>query len=335
MEAASAVLAVLRGGADAASSSAAAAAALPWLALAMFATALPTVFALTLGGLTAPYGKYAASATARLFGPPVDGRLAWVVQELPSLLLPLLLWLRAAPAARPPLASQRGVLLALVRAHDAHRALIFPLRLRGGKPTPLGVAAMAFAFTTWNGLMQGLALTLDTPPAAAACDAGAEGVLASRFVLGVCLFVAGAGINLHADHVLRTLRAPGETGYKVPRGGAFELVSGANFFGEIVEWVGFAVAAWGVPHARLPALAFAAFTACNIGPRGLQHHVSALSGRRASPVLAQPSTAAPALARSLTPRAAPSIAPLPQAWLRAKFGDEYPQERKAIVPFLL
>lgn len=56
-------------------------------------------------------------------------------------------------------------------------------------------------------------------------------------------------------------------GYKIPRGGAFEWVSGANFFGEIVEWVGFAIAAW-----SLPAAAFAFFTFCNIGPRGLHHH---------------------------------------------------------------
>ena len=65
-------------------------------------------------------------------------------------------------------------------------------------------------------------------------------------------------------------RAPSlatETGYKIPRGGAFELVSGANFFGEIVEWSGFALAAW-----SLPGLAFAIFTFANIGPRAASHH---------------------------------------------------------------
>jgi 3-oxo-5-alpha-steroid 4-dehydrogenase 1 len=48
----------------------------------------------------------------------------------------------------------------------------------------------------------------------------------------------------------------------------FEFVSGANFLGEILEWAGFALAAGG----QLPALAFAVFTALNIGPRALQHH---------------------------------------------------------------
>ena len=53
----------------------------------------------------------------------------------------------------------------------------------------------------------------------------------------------------------------------MPNGGAFDYVSGANFLGEIIEWTGFAIASW-----SLPALAFAVFTAANIGPRALQHH---------------------------------------------------------------
>jgi 3-oxo-5-alpha-steroid 4-dehydrogenase len=51
------------------------------------------------------------------------------------------------------------------------------------------------------------------------------------------------------------------------KGGMFNYVSGANFFGEIVEWTGFAVACWSVPAA-----AFAMFTACFIGPRAVNHH---------------------------------------------------------------
>lgn len=50
-------------------------------------------------------------------------------------------------------------------------------------------------------------------------------------------------------------------------GGMFEYVSGANFFGEIVEWLGFAVA-----NGSLPAYSFFFFTLCNIGPRAVHHH---------------------------------------------------------------
>jgi len=103
----------------------------------------------------------------------------------------------------------------------------------------------------------------------------------------------------------------------VPRGGAFELVSAANFFGEILEWAGWALAAsaaaplppgfaarapWLAALAALPGVAalmhpptaFALFTLANIGPRGAQHH----------------------------------------AFYLRTFGAAYPKGRRAVIPFL-
>jgi hypothetical protein len=42
-------------------------------------------------------------------------------------------------------------------------------------------------------------------------------------------------------------RRPGETGYKIPHGGLFRLVTGANFLGEIFEWGGWALAQCSLP----------------------------------------------------------------------------------------
>ncbi|XP_023779572.1 3-oxo-5-alpha-steroid 4-dehydrogenase 2 [Cyanistes caeruleus] len=88
-----------------------------------------------------------------------------------------------------------------------------------------------------------------------------------RFTSGLFLFLLGMGINIHSDLLLRQLRKPGEVTYKIPQGGLFTYVSGANYFGEIVEWFGFAIATW-----SLPAFAFAFFTLCCIGPRAYHHH---------------------------------------------------------------
>jgi hypothetical protein len=74
-------------------------------------------------------------------------------------------------------------------------------------------------------------------------------------------------VNLWADGRLRRLRAPGETGYAIPRGGLFELVSCPNYLGEIVEWIG-----WAVASASLAGLAFAVYTAANLAPRAIAHH---------------------------------------------------------------
>ncbi|XP_059801797.1 3-oxo-5-alpha-steroid 4-dehydrogenase 1 [Hypanus sabinus] len=95
----------------------------------------------------------------------------------------------------------------------------------------------------------------------------------TRFVKGLCrvqgsaVWFLGLVVNLHSDHILRNLRKPGETGYKIPRGGLFEYVTAANFFGETVEWIGFAIACWSLPSA-----AFALFTFFILLARGKHHH---------------------------------------------------------------
>ncbi|XP_074144232.1 3-oxo-5-alpha-steroid 4-dehydrogenase 2 isoform X2 [Sminthopsis crassicaudata] len=57
------------------------------------------------------------------------------------------------------------------------------------------------------------------------------------------------------------------TDVRFTSGGLFTYVSGANYFGEIVEWIGYAMATW-----SLPGLAFAFFSLCFLGKRAHEHH---------------------------------------------------------------
>jgi steroid 5-alpha reductase family enzyme len=88
-----------------------------------------------------------------------------------------------------------------------------------------------------------------------------------QFILGTVIFTIGMGINHCADGVLIYLRKTGETGYKIPKGGIFNLITAPNLFGEIVEWIGFAILAW-----SLPAASFAIWTMANLIPRAAAHH---------------------------------------------------------------
>lgn len=47
----------------------------------------------------------------------------------------------------------------------------------------------------------------------------------------------------------------------------FDYVSGANYFGEVVEWTGFAIACW-----NPVALSFAVFALFFLGSRARQYH---------------------------------------------------------------
>lgn len=91
------------------------------------------------------------------------------------------------------------------------RCLIYPWLIKGGKPTPILLASMAFVFCLLNGYLQARYLTryanYKTTWLSNPC-----------FICGVVLFFMGMAINIHSDHTLRNLRKPGETGYKIPKG---------------------------------------------------------------------------------------------------------------------
>uniref|UniRef100_A0A8C9QQ53 3-oxo-5-alpha-steroid 4-dehydrogenase n=2 Tax=Scleropages formosus TaxID=113540 RepID=A0A8C9QQ53_SCLFO len=199
-----------------------------------------------------PYGRYAGKSNSRRF---IPAKLAWFLQELPSFLVPMLLVWRSGWRC----GMGRMLLLSLFCAHYFQRTFVYSL-LTKGRPSPLYIVMSALIFCSVNGFVQGHYLL----HCAAYDDSWLTDV---RLVTGVTLFLLGMAVNVHSDYILRNLRKPGEITYKIPKGGMFEYVSGANFFGEIIEWFGFAVATW-----SLPAFAFAFFTLCSIGPRAYNHH---------------------------------------------------------------
>lgn len=194
----------------------------------------------------APYGRHWKPG----WGPTLSARTAWVVQEVPSFVIFVALW-----AVHP----QRGALTVflpglLFTVHYFQRVFVYSLMQRGAKkPNPLLTVLMAIAFNAANA--SGNAVSLAARP------------LDAAFLAGVAIFLAGFAVNLHSDRVLRGLRGPGETGYKIPTGGLYQWVSAPNYLGEMMEWLGFAIATQ-----TLAGWAFFAFTFANLAPRALTHH---------------------------------------------------------------
>lgn len=231
------------------------------LCWAMVAGGIVTFF-LTIFVVSAPYGRHEAKSST--WGPKIPAKVAWVMMEFPSFIIPVLFSFTSESAPCLALTSNK-ILLGLFVFHYANRALVFPFRMRGGKPMPLSIMFSALFFTSWNGYLQGRYLTnLSCVGESTAPD---PRLIEPHFYIGVLVFLIGLVANHHSDGILRNLRKPGETGYKIPRGGVFEFVSGANFATETLEWIGFAIAA-----NTLPAFAFAVFTFCNVGPRAAAHH---------------------------------------------------------------
>ena len=225
--------------------------------------------------ITAPYGRHSRGG----WGPTIPTRLAWILMELPA----------AGTIAYFILTGRNGtalvtlIFLGIWEVHYLHRTFIFPFRIKAsGKRTPVFIVIMANVFNVFNGYVNGRYL-------GEFADAYATTWLTDpRFIGGVLLFFVGFAINFHADSVLFNLRKPGETGYKIPQGGLYKYISCPNYFGECLEWLGWAILTWSVSG-----LMFFAWTVANLIPRAYANH----------------------------------------QWYKEKF-DDYPKEKKAVVPGL-
>ena len=210
-----------------------------------------TVIALLF--MSAPYGRYGRKG----WGPSLPSKYGWLLMESPAALTIAICF-----AIRPPQSPVPWIMLAFWEVHYLNRAFIFPFRMRGGdKPMPISVSGMAVFFNFVNGYLNGRGLTVFGP------QYGLEWLRDPRFIAGAILMATGFLINYQADSILRNLRKPGETGYKIPVGGLYGFISCPNYFGEILEWGGWALLTWS------PAgLSFAVWTAANLAPRAFTHH---------------------------------------------------------------
>lgn len=217
-----------------------------WIAIAVI-----TLVTLVITKIRAPYGRH----TTEGWGKMIDNRLGWFVMELPAFLLcPLLVIF--GPAEKSPLT---WLVTGLWVLHYFNRTIIFPLRLRTkGKKMPMTIILSALFFNGVNGFLNGYYLGYLAP--------ADESITTMNVLIGIGVFTAGMLINHVTDSKLIALRKE-QKGYQIPRKWLFEYISCPNHFGEIVEWIGFAIVAW-----TLPAMTFAIWTFCNLVPRALNHH---------------------------------------------------------------
>lgn len=203
--------------------------------------------------VAAPYGRHGREG----WGPTLPARRAWLLMESPAIWVFLAIYLAGAQRFElVPL-----LFLILWQLHYVNRSLIFPLRMRtAARSMPLLLVAFALVFNSLNAYVNARWIS----------EFGhyeTSWLTDLRFVLGIALFGLGMWINHDADARLRRLRQLGESDYRVPRGGLYEYVSCPNYFGEILEWMGWAILTW-----SLAGVAFAFYTLANLAPRAAAHH---------------------------------------------------------------
>ncbi len=187
----------------------------------------------------------------------LNNRLGWFLMEIPTLvLMPYFIF-----SGLNTINSVIYCFLGLYIAHYFNRTIIFPLRLKF-KPSkiPVHIVLSAAFFNLVNTFFLGYYFgnikiyqeSWFTTP---------------YFIIGIIIFFIGMLINIHSDNILINLRKKNKEEYSIPDGGLFKYISCPNHFGEIIEWLGFAILTW-----SFAGFSFFVWTACNLIPRSIKHH---------------------------------------------------------------
>ncbi len=190
----------------------------------------------TLYFVDAGYGKFRSNK----WGYSINNKLGWVLMECPALIPIAYTIVALTPSALAIL------FMSLYALHYVYRSFIFPVLLKGNSKMPLAITAMGATFNFTNStLLCASVVAFPKESYTDICSYAGNW----NFWLGIVLFFMGMYTHMKADHTIRNLRKPGDTNHYLPKGGLFDYVTSANYFGELLEWTGFAIllcnpAAW-------------------------------------------------------------------------------------------
>ena len=221
-----------------------------WLGIAAFTFIL-------LMFIRAPYGRHERPG----WGFRIPARLGWIIMESPCIIvMTIFFWIGV---SRWDILDPVGIIFYIIWIiHYIHRSWIWPARAHiSSKKMPISIALFAVGFNSINSWINAeWVYSLHYPYPI-------EWLYSPQFIIGVALFIIGMGINIFSDNILFALRKKGESDYKIPYGGLFKWISCPNYLGEIIEWIGWAIATW-----SLAGLSFTAWAIANLVPRSRSNH---------------------------------------------------------------
>lgn len=211
---------------------------------------------ITLFFFTAPYGRHKRDG----WGLQIGNKLGWIIMESISPAGVLFFFIIGG--------WKQGVMpwifLVIWMTHYIYRSFIFTALIRGKKTIPLAIVSFAVIFNAANAYLQGRYLFSFAGPAG---KYALFWLSSPQFILGILIFFTGFIVHTRSDQILRNLRNPGESEYKIPKGWLFKWISCPNYLGEVIQWIGWAVLTW-----SLPGMFFAMWTFFNLFPRALANH---------------------------------------------------------------
>lgn len=193
------------------------------------------------------------------WGISIRSNLGWFIMEAPVFFSMFIIYFASLYYNIRPFNIVTFVMFFFFEFHYFQRSFIFPLLMKGQSKMPISIIVTGAVFNTCNAIMQGGWLfffrSVDVYPI--------SWFWSWQFIIGTLIFLFGMVINIYADRVIRDLRSDiTDNNYYLPKGWPFNRISSANYLGEILEWLGFAILTWSISG-----LVFLIWTCANIIPR--------------------------------------------------------------------
>ena len=202
---------------------------------------------------SAPYGRHIKNG----WGIEIPARLGWIVMESPCVIL----MIAYALIVRDQLNIIHQIFLLLWLTHYVHRTFIYPFAVEMTNPKmPISIALSAFFFNIVNVSIQAFGIFYFT-------EYSSDWISSPIFISGLTLFLIGMFINMKSDYYIASMKKIKGPGYHIPDGFLYKYISAPNYFGEIIEWIGWAILTWSISGA-----VFLIWVIANLFPRAISHH---------------------------------------------------------------
>ena len=125
---------------------------------------------------------------------------------------------------------------------------------------PISIAFSAFFFNLINVSIQAFGIFYFT-------QYSENWISSATFIVGLSVFILGMYINIRSDYIIMGMKKKKGPGYHIPHAFLYKYLSAPNYFGEIIEWLGWAILTWSVSG-----IVFLIWVIANLFPRALSHH---------------------------------------------------------------
>ena len=195
----------------------------------------------------------------------------------------MILMVALALIVREQLEMIHKIFLCIWLTHYIHRTFIYPFVIEMTNPKmPISIALSAFFFNVINVSIQAFGIFYFT-------QYSEDWFMSPAFIIGLSIFLFGMFINIKSDYIINSMKRNKGPGYHLPDQFLYKYLSAPNYFGEIIEWLG-----WAILTFSISGFVFLIWVIANLFPRAIAHH----------------------------------------KWYIDKF-DNYPKERKAIIPGII